>query len=317
MSSHDPKGVLPDLHRGYRSAAPRSTGALPTAPNELPASLGNLHSRFRFRRPTFAIRCSLFAICTCLAPILTGCAAPRGASWTILASEMQGPHAVRNAERLAALLKQVKGFDARQVRVTHDNDGMSRIYYGAYVRKRNPQTGGLEIPADLARDLQTIKVLQLDEGGFPFALALKVPMPLPDTGHPAWSLTRVGQPYTLQVAVFEAGEVGNHKQEAADLCAQLRAAGYEAYYYHGVDSSIVTVGAFGPEAVRKVNGGYEYSAEVRALQQKENFRYNITNGKLLKVRRNGGEEPVASQLVIVPGHKVDEQGEWKIPRERP
>lgn len=243
---------------------------------------------------------------------------PKGAAWTILAAERQGPYAVRNTERLAQMLRQVEGIKKDEVVVSHDQDGASRIYYGTYYRKRDPETDKLLIPDALRRDMQVIKFLQTEDGVHHFALALKVPKPLPDVGDPAWALQRVEKPYTLQIAVFEAGEVSNHKQAAADLCEQLRKQGYEAYYHHGIDASVVTVGSFDRDAVRVVEGRAVYSHEVIELQSKEWFRYNITNGRRLTVHKYGRQTPVSSQLMVVPGHAQMELEEvrsdpWRSP----
>jgi len=226
---------------------------------------------------------------------------PKGAPWTILAYETRGPYAVRNAETLADSLRQVESLNPDDVRVTHDQDGFSRIYYGTYYRQRDPQTGEAPVPPQLKRDILIIRLLQAPDGTRHFMMARKMPVPQPDVGNPAWALENVRKPYTLQVAVFEAFEIPEFKQAAADYCEELRRKGYEAYYHHGLDTSVVTVGAFGRDAIVVDGGITRYSQEVCDLQAKETFAWNLTNGRKLTVRRQGQEAPVASQLMLVPG----------------
>ncbi len=228
--------------------------------------------------------------------------------------ETEGTYAVRNSERLADMLRQVKGVDPREVTVEHDPDGTSRIYYGTYYRKLDTKTGKLPIPGALRRDLLVIRLMTAEDGSRYFAMATKVPKPQPDVGNPAWALERVEKPYTLQIAVFEARATARFKQAAADLCADLRKKGYEAYYYHSTTSSLVTVGSFGRDAVRLSGGRMIYSQEVLDLQNKEHFAYNLTNGRKLTVHKDGKSSPVRSQLRVVPGHEPMEPKEWTSPR---
>ena len=92
------------------------------------------------------------------------------------------------------------------------------------------------------------------------------------------------------------------KLAAAEYCRYLREQGYEAYYDHGEGCSIVTVGAFGPEAVRRdPRGEAIYSPEVVSLQRDELLKYNRLNGAVYRGRSGSGEmvrEP--SRLVHVP-----------------
>ncbi len=236
---------------------------------------------------------------------------PKGAPWTILAYETRGPYAVRNAETLADLLRKFTDLNPKNVRVTHDQDGFSRIYYGTYYRQRDPQTGEAPVPPELQRDLRLIRLLQSEDAKRHFIMARKMPVPQPDVGRPEWALQTVKKPYTLQVAVFESFEIPEFKQAAADYCAELRRKGYEAYYHHGLDTSVVTVGAFDRDAVRVEGGIATYSKEVTDLQAKETFAYNLTNGRKLTVRQQGVESPVASQLMLVPGFEPIQMEEYR------
>lgn len=257
---------------------------------------------------------STIAIAVILSAI--GCQSPGGGGlggggggvpWTILALEVeQGPYSVKNAERMAESLRAVKGIKPKAVRVSHDPDGTSRVYYGRYPTRTDPKTGRRIFPPQMDKDLKLIKFLRFEDGTNYFALASRVREPQPDVGDPAWSLKRAERPYTLQVAIFEADVVENSKESAAKWCEALRRRGYEAYYYHASVSSMVTVGAFGKEDVRLDNGRLVYGNRIRKLQEDEALRYNYVNGEKVFVIDNGQRVPVPSQVMLVPGHE-DEQ----------
>jgi len=249
---------------------------------------------------------------------------PKGQPWTIQCIELRGPYAVDHVEQLAQTLKQTPGVGAKDVFVRHGRDGVSRLYHGIYYRRADSRTGRRSIPKDLREDLALIKELAAGPGKHCFLQAIMAPYPPPDTGNPDWALENVDAAYTLQVAVFLPTDTFHeYKQAGAEYCAYLREQGFEAYYYHGIASSMVTVGAFSEDAVvkmaRKVKlspQGEEgtvvttrYCDEVVALQSNELLKYNLVNGA--KVRERAGRRlgtPVASQLVEVP--KRSEVDPW-------
>ncbi len=116
-----------------------------------------------------------------------------------------------------------------------------------------------------------------------------------DIGPPEWRLgtTDPNQRWTLLVAQFydepEADYVGRERF-AVEYCTQLREQGVEAYYYHGVGKSYVTLGNFPAEAYqmgterstdisyadRGMAMPYVVNDELRALCDR--FPYLITNG---------------------------------------
>ncbi|MGD2111602.1 MAG: hypothetical protein PVI86_19670, partial [Phycisphaerae bacterium] len=169
-----------------------------------------------------------------------------------------------------------------------------------------------DMPARMRNDLNLIRELGDSSGRRFFLRALPVRMPQPDVGNPEWNLASVSAKYSLQVAAFEpTGEFASYKQAAAEYCAELRERGYEAYYHHGPASSVVTVGAFGPDAVRSVSDGRVwrtvYASEVLALQRDELLKHNLLNGHVYRVRDVNGEMvPVPSRLVEVPRNEDGE-----------
>ena len=89
-----------------------------------------------------------------------------------------------------------------------------------------------------------------------FPLAILVPVPGAEIGPPEWKLENAQGLYTVVIADFyndpECGFM--QRQEAAvEYCKQLRDEGLEAYYYHGLSHSSVTVGAFPSTSVVTVS----------------------------------------------------------------
>jgi hypothetical protein len=220
------------------------------------------------------------------------------------------------------VLRRTRGVDADKVRVETTGDG-TNIYYGTYYRRINAATGRRSIPRKMGKDLTLLKELADEQGRHFFLHARSVPQPQKDVGKPEWDLRNAGGVYTLQVAAyFNDGVMQQRKRAAAEKAAQLRAKGYEAYYYHGQSRSLVTVGTFGEDAlvdkdgqVRYVDVGGErrqvatrYSDEVLELQKQPDCQYNLTNDNIWYNRDDRGKRyPVQSMLVRIPR---DEQGVW-------
>lgn len=210
----------------------------------------------------------------------------KGIPWTILCWEVQGLHRLSFVEQVADALRNTDGIRAKEVFIVTGEDEFVRLYYGEYFRKMNTRTNRREVPKKLSEDLALIRSLGVNHEESFFRFARMVPKPLPDVGNPGWALTRAEGIYTLQVAVFEpTDDFWDYKNAAAEYCAYLRGKGYEAYYHHAPASSIVSVGAFGPEAVIEYEKGrFRYSNEVLSLQEDELLRYNLVNGAVVRVK---------------------------------
>ncbi len=234
-----------------------------------------------------------------------GCAAPQrsGAPWTIVCAEMQGSNRAQLAQSLAETLKRTPGIRSEDVFVVDDAEGMSRLCYGHYRRPQDPKTGRRISPQGLRRDMNLLRELGTPDGRRMFTRAMVMRTPQRDTGDPAWDLSRVAAVYSLQVAVFEPTEdFWEYKKAAADYCAGLRAAGYEAYYHHAASASVVTVGLFGVDAVQiRSDGKSYYSDKVLRLQHDDALKYNLVNGHIFKVKGDDGKFiKMPSRLVQVP-----------------
>lgn len=108
--------------------------------------------------------------------------------------------------------------------------------------------------------------------------------------------------YTLQIGFYEdaQGKSEDYKKAAEQAATALRKDGYQAYYYHGPNRSMITIGVFGPEALTdKGNGEVVYADEVLALQRR--FPYNLANGETIRETRAGKTTEQPSFLVRIPG----------------
>lgn len=249
----------------------------------------------------------LMLSCVTVLPGVCGCAGggpmSKGAPWTIRCLELQGPNRLAQIERIAETLKRSEGIRAGEVFVTDESDGFARLYYGTYHRRRDRKSGKRPIPTRMRRDIDILRDFGDESGRRYFLRAMPVRKPMPDVGNPAWNLATVSAAYSLQVAVFEPTEdFWRQKQAAAEFCAFLRRKGHEAYYFHASASSMVTVGAFGPQAViTTADGRVHYSAEVRALQQDALLKHNLVNTSVVRVISPEGQRiPVPSRLVEIP-----------------
>jgi len=226
-----------------------------------------------------------------------------GAPWTIRCLELQGSNRLAQAEQVADTLRRTPGVRSEDVYILDEADSYARVYYGAYHRRFDRRINKAEHSPQMRADLAFLRELGDPSGQRFFLQALPVRKPQPDVGRPEWNLSNVAAAYSLQVAAFEPNdEFWEFKQAAADYCEFLRAKGYDAFYHHGISTSVVTVGRFGPEGViRDAMGRTIYSQDVQTLQQEELLRYNLVNGGVVKVRADNGQMvPVPSRLVEVP-----------------
>lgn len=266
--------------------------------------------------------CLLASLPSCLALMMCACATGRtggadslfgskGAPWTIQCLELRGPYRLQQIEQVAETLKNTSGIRPKDVFVRGESDGSARLYYGTYFRRAYRKKGTQTLPVKIRRDLDIIRQLGDGSGKRYFAYAMPVRMPTPDVGNRAWALVNVPAKYSLQVAVFEpAGDFWQYKEAAVQYCALLRKKGHEAYYHHGTACSMVTVGAFGPDAVIvRPDGRTYYSSEVLALQGDKLLKHNLVNGAIHRVRiDDGGSVPVPSRLVKIP--RARESDPW-------
>lgn len=211
-------------------------------------------------------------------------------TWTIECNAFEGVGREATADRLATMLKQVRNIDPKKVSVQHEAKA-SRIFYGEYplrykeakTDKRSQTRGDLviELSEEIKRDLRYIRELAVGDQ-YPFFSARPIPKPEPFKGKPEWDLQNASGLYTLNVGVtYPTATMHDYKQAAYLWVEDLRKRGHEAYYYFDPEKpqASVCVGTFGDDAfVYDQWGRKGYSPKVKALQAKEEFKYNLENG---------------------------------------
>ncbi len=229
---------------------------------------------------------------------------------------MSGPTRTRDIEQLAETLRNTPAIRSKDVVVRDEADGVARLYYGNFRWLSAKDGKPAPMPAQMRSDLTMLRQLGDPAGRRYFLRAVPVRVPTPDVGNPDWALTNAKGIYTLQVAVFEpTDDFAEYKEAAAEYCKFLREKGHEAYYYHTNAASLVTVGAFGPDAIIKPPADVAhreyirkgtmvlpvYSAAILALQRDELLKYNLHNGGIRYTRNpNSDRVPELSQLVEIP-----------------
>ncbi len=172
------------------------------------------------------------------------------------------------------------------------------IVYGRFPSVEDPKAQA---------ELKRVKNLEV-EGAKPFALAVLMPPTTVEAGSGEDSLDlrsarRVNPEarYTLQVGSYEwaAGasqaEIDKARQAAEQAAKTLRKEGTEAYYYHGLRSSLVTAGLFSEE---DVDPDDVFSINPELTRLRKQFPHHLVNGQGVRMRRPGmGDDPNAWPMV--------------------
>jgi hypothetical protein len=178
---------------------------------------------------------------------------PADAQYTIYCHNYQGPNHVEDARLVALQLR--RGTSLKDWYVVHKTDS-STLYYGFY-RTDNPRDPNDAKEGQRAiQDLDSIRSMADSTGYRPFSESLPVLLDSPDpTADPKWDLTHSGGYYSLEIAVYK--DSPKRKQYAVDAVRAARAAGIEAYYYHGPTSSSVCIGAWPQSSAQEINPSQE------------------------------------------------------------
>lgn len=208
--------------------------------------------------------------------------------WGILLESMTGPDADLQARQRAAMVSQA--LQRADVRIRTMPKGAA-VILGSYPGPDDPRA---------KTDLEYARAIRI-QGQMPYRAAYLVPPPQApsDPGSmPQFSLENArreggpGRLYTLQIAAYESNKPAEARKAAEQAVTQLRRDGELAFYHHGPNRSMVTIGIFGPQAADPVMGAL--SAEVSTLQRR--FPNHLFNGRTVLV----GGRPQESMLVEVP-----------------
>ena len=201
-------------------------------------------------------------------------------------------------------------------------DDHSELYRGRYRSIRDAQN-----------NLKAAQSYQAPAGR-PYETAMVIPLPQANIGPPELDVRNAKGVYTVMVVMFQDSPPDNYfdrRQDAVAYAQRLRAAGYEAYYHHGVTISTVCVGAFPASAVRRQAGQDGSEAWVvddpgiSAILADPQFEYLAVNG--MKHRTTMRDPKTGRQvldwvrpsvaLIPVKEQPADEDSDARTPNDYP
>jgi hypothetical protein len=201
-----------------------------------------------------------------------------GSFWAIIADAFEGPDRRAAAEIRRDELVDQTGLSGWWI---HSEGERAMVVFGRYAAPSDPQA---------REDLTSLKAM-VDAGRFRPRTLMLTPVQTGTVrsapGTYELSRARGKGAYTLQIGFCIDDRDRQQAAEASEQWVQsLRKEGVQAFYHHGPNRSIVTVGIF-DESAAWVNaqGIVQYSQAVRSLQ--EQFPYNLRNGETIIIRVKG------------------------------
>lgn len=216
----------------------------------------------------------------------------QNANWAIAADVMAGSAHREMAKQRVEDLRRATGLAGFWAL---DEGTKSTVYYGRYKSPQQPEA---------TKDIEQLRAMK-NSGQIRVETLMLLPLPtaaLASGELGEFDLRRMAgrAVYSLQIGFYEGGP--DARKVAEDAVAALRKQGTEAYYYHGPNRSVVSVGTFGESAIISTTEGQRiqttYDARVKALQ--EQFPYNLANGRVIEETRQGTTTRQPSFLVRVP-----------------
>jgi len=214
-----------------------------------------------------------------------------GRGWRIVLGTVSGPDAMERANEALANLREEANLP--EAYVEPQGDG-AIIAYGSF---DDPESRSAQQALRRIRDIEV-------RGVVVFGSAFLAPPPSGrDGARPELNLARVGEErgenavYTLQVAVYESDDRGEAMRAAEQAAVAYRRDGEEAFYYHGPNRSMVTIGVFGPDDYDP-NGGV---MDQELADLRDRHPHHLYNGQGVRERLAGGEARMQpTRLVRIP-----------------
>lgn len=218
-----------------------------------------------------------------------GSSRAEGGGWGVLLESHSGRGHRAIAEQRAADLRQLVG--RADVRIRSTDDGSAVV------------VGSFNGPSDPAAEqaLRAIKAIRIN--GVPaFQFAFLIPPAESETAsrYPDYELERarelfgVNAEWTLRIEFYDDRDRALARRVAEDRVVELRQRGETAFYYHGPQTSLVTVGIFGESDFEPATGWM--SPRLRSLRQR--FPKTLLNGATYRL--GGSATDVPSQLTRLP-----------------
>jgi hypothetical protein len=223
-------------------------------------------------------------------------------AWSIVIFSAVGDTMDQDAQKALEKVRTVGGLPQAYM----ERRGKSLIVaYGKYPSADAPQA---------QQDLKRIQGLKVNEDT-PFAAAVLAP-PVFDSlpgSIPEYDLSTLKQRrgkaamYTLQVGAYarmdgkepSQQDLASFRSAAEKAVVELRREGEEAFYHHGRNMSVVTVGVFGDKDVNPVVAGQDSMIVTMARKR---HPLNLVNGQGVKVRTRGQAEAQLqpSRIIVIP-----------------
>ncbi len=278
------------------------------------------------------IRAGLLGACY---PLLTGCGSAESRDQKALdpyAREAAGVFAADPSDTtgpvepawwsvLVATVPSGRMDDAQRMLDTVHTTGLTGAYIALREKRPVIAFGRYSDPAEPEAQAGLRRVRETNISGMnPFGAAMLMPPAAQRTGSQTDELnlrsvrerlTKAEAAYTLQIAVYARPDMGRptseelatFQREAERAARQLRAEGEVAFYYHGPNMSMVTVGVFSED---DHDGETQPPIEsIRLRQARQKHPYNLLNGQGIKetVRTGSGgtaQRMQSSRLVAIP-----------------
>ncbi|MFK7883516.1 MAG: hypothetical protein AB8F26_04945 [Phycisphaerales bacterium] len=232
-----------------------------------------------------------------------GASDPAARGWSVLIAVVP-TNRPRDAEEMLGTVQSAGLGEAYLV----ERSGRSAVVYGSY---DDPGSD------DAQAGLQRVREMQIG-GMTPFAAAILIPPPaaMAQSSGNEFDLrtvkARVGERavYTLQVAVYGRSDLEKatpedlkvFRAQAEQAVIEMRADGHDAFFYHGPNSSSVTIGVFDEDDHDGTTVPPVESVRLRVLRKE--FPNNLLNGEGLMETVRTERGPVkrlqASRLVAIP-----------------
>lgn len=189
--------------------------------------------------------------------------------WAILMETFEGNSRFRRANELVRRL--IADQNLSNLWIQEAGGGKINVYLGRYKSISDSQAKA---------DLERVRSISLGEGEvLPYKDVELVSLSGDGRGGNIDPMDLRGYSgyYTLQIGFYDSDFGGTYREAAEQAAKALREDGEQAFYYHGVHRSMITVGLFTDEDFERDGPVHIYGPRILALQ--EIYPNNLGNGR--------------------------------------
>lgn len=212
----------------------------------------------------------------------SGSTARTAGSWSVRVARFNGSERFKKAYLTVQSLRQEAGL----VDLWHQDDGeYTTVYHGRF---RGPDWPEAKLALDRIQDARI-------SGKRPYRNASLETVSLvrrSATKYHEHDLRQHAGLYSLQIGYYDEEFGDEFRKVAEEAVATLREDGEDAYFYHGPNRSIITIGLFGESDFDYRRGIRAYGPRMKTLQAK--YPHHMGNGRELIEKRRGqviGRQP--------------------------